>query len=98
MPRLIILGATGSLGRVVARESLAAGCDVSAVVRAPSKLDSAIAAHASVRQADLSTIPKADLTRAIAGHDALISCAGLVTDGQVFVNLFDRIVSSAEAV
>jgi putative NADH-flavin reductase len=98
MSRLIILGATGSLGRVVAGKALAAGYDLSVVVRAPSRLASEIAAHASVHQADLSTIPRADLARVIAGHDALISCAGLVTEGQVFVSLFDHVVSSAEAV
>ncbi len=96
MPRLIILGATGSLGRVVARETVAAGYDLSVVVRSPSRLSPAIAAQASVHQADLAAIPTADLARVIAGHDALISCAGLVTEGQVFVSLFDRIVSSVE--
>ncbi len=98
MPRLIILGATGSLGSVVARQAVGAGYEVSAVVRAPSRLASEIAAQASVHQADLSTIPRPDLARVIAGHDALVSCAGLVTEGQAFVSLFDRIVSSAEAV
>ncbi len=98
MPRVIILGATGSLGSVVARQAVAAGYDVSVVVRAPSRLPSEVAAQVSVHKADLSTIPKPDLATIVAGHDALISCAGLVTEGQVFVSLFDRIVSCAEAV
>ncbi len=98
MPRLIILGATGSLGRVVAREAVAAGYDLSVVVRAPSRLAPEIAAHASVHEADLSAVPMAYLARLIADHDALISCAGLVTEGEMFVSLFDRIVSGAEAV
>ncbi len=98
MPRLIILGATGSLGSVVAREAVAAGYELSVVVRDPSRLASDVAARARVHRADLSAIPIPDLTRVIAGHEALISCAGLVTEGEVFVSLFDRIVSSVEAV
>lgn len=98
MPRLIILGATGSLGSVVARQAVAAGYDLSVVVRTPSRLAPEIAGHAAVHEADLGAIPKPDLAQIMAGHDALVSCAGLVTEGQVFVSLFDRIVSSAEAV
>ena len=38
MSRLLILGATGSLGRHVLRQALAAGHDVTVFVRTPSKL------------------------------------------------------------
>jgi hypothetical protein len=34
----------------------------------------------------------------LTGHDAVINTAGLVTEGQVFVNLVDRLVTSLEAV
>ena len=38
MARVIILGATGSLGRHVLRQAVAAGHDVTVFVRTPSKL------------------------------------------------------------
>ena len=38
MSRVIILGATGALGRHVLRQALAAGHDVTVFVRTPSKL------------------------------------------------------------
>jgi uncharacterized protein YbjT (DUF2867 family) len=38
MSRLLILGATGSLGRHVLRQALAAGHEVTVFVRTPSKL------------------------------------------------------------
>ena len=38
MSRLLILGATGSLGRHVLRQAVAAGHDVTVFVRTPSKL------------------------------------------------------------
>jgi uncharacterized protein YbjT (DUF2867 family) len=38
MSRVIILGATGSLGRHVLRQSVAAGHEVTVFVRTPSKL------------------------------------------------------------
>jgi len=96
MPRLMIIGATGSLGSAVAREAVSAGHEVSLLVRAPSKLPPGIASQASIHQGDLTRLAAAELTDLIRGHDVLINCAGLVTEGQAFVELFDRVVSSAE--
>jgi putative NADH-flavin reductase len=92
----MVVGATGSLGGAVAREALSAGHQVSLLVRTPSRLPAEIASKASVHQGDLTRLAAAELADLIRGHDALINCAGLVTEGQAFVELFDRVVSSAE--
>jgi hypothetical protein len=96
MSRIIILGATGSLGRHVLRQALDGGHQVTAFVRSPSRLPPGIDAACSVHVGDLSTISTLELAQLIRGHDALINCAGFVTDGLVFVDLVDRLVSSLE--
>jgi hypothetical protein len=50
-----------------------------------------------VHKGDLSTLPFVDITQLISGHDALINCAGLVTEGQTFVDLVDRLVTGVES-
>ena len=52
----------------------------------------------SVHQCDLSVASTSDLTAMLGGHDAVINTAGQVTDGQLFVNLVDRLVTSLEAI
>jgi putative NADH-flavin reductase len=96
MPRLIVVGATGSLGSQVLRQALAAGHQVTALVRAPSKLPAEVLAHVSVHRGDLSYLAPAELAEIIRGHDALINCAGHVAEGQVFVDLIDRLVTGIE--
>jgi len=96
-PRIAIFGATGSLGSHVARLAVAAGHDVSVLVRAPDRLAPDIASKATITTGDLMQQPPSQLGAFISGHDVLISCAGLVTEGQRFVDLFDRAVSSVEA-
>lgn len=95
--RIAIFGATGSLGSHVARLAVAAGHDVSALVRAPAKVASDIASKAAITSGDLMQQPSSQLGAFLSNHDVLISCAGLVTEGQRFVDLFDRVVSSVEA-
>jgi putative NADH-flavin reductase len=97
MTRIAIFGATGSLGSQVARLAVAAGHDLSALVRAPAKLPSDIASKATITTGDLMQRQPSQLGAFISGHDVLLSCAGLVSEGQRFVDLFDRVVSSVEA-
>ncbi|MGZ5846599.1 MAG: NAD(P)-dependent oxidoreductase [Ramlibacter sp.] len=97
MARIALLGATGSLGSHVARQALQAGHDLSVFVRTPARLDLQVAARARVVTGDLLQSPQEHVAGFIAGHDVLISCAGLVTEGQRFVDLFDRVVGAAEA-
>ncbi len=94
MPRLLILGATGSLGRHVLRQALAAGHEVTVFVRTPSKLPPEVRERVSVQIGDLSALVPLDLIR---GHDALINCAGHVADGDAFVGLFDRVITVVDS-
>ncbi|HUK67439.1 MAG TPA: NAD(P)H-binding protein [Streptosporangiaceae bacterium] len=92
-----MFGATGSLGSHVLRQALAAGQQVTVFVRNPSRLPPEVQTQVSVHQGDLSALPPADIGQRISGYDALINCAGLVTEGQTFVDLIDRLVTSIES-
>ena len=98
MSRIIVLGATGSLGRHVIHQAVAAGQYVSALVRTPSKLPTDLRDRIAVFQADLSTVPVSELADTLCGHDVVINTAGLVTDGEAFVRLVDRIVAGLESI
>lgn len=93
--RLIILGATGSLGRHVLRAALDAGHDVSVLVRDATRLPDGARDRVAIHSGDLFAGVPADL---LAGQDALINCAGHIADGERFAQLVDRVVSSAEYV
>jgi putative NADH-flavin reductase len=93
MSRVLILGATGSLGRHVLRQSVAAGHAVTVFVRTPSKLPSSVRDGVTVHAGDLGGGVPVDLVR---GQDALINCAGHVGDGKTFVALIDRLVGSVD--
>jgi uncharacterized protein len=94
MARVLILGGTGSLGRHVLREALADGHRVTVVVRTSSKLPHEVRERVAVHAADLRDGVDRDL---VSGQDALINCAGHVRDGERFVALVDRLVSSVES-
>jgi putative NADH-flavin reductase len=93
MSRLLILGATGSLGRHVLRQALAAGHVVTVFVRTPSKLPAEVRERVSVHTGDLGAAVPPDL---VTGQDALINCAGHVADGETFVGLVDRLVTCVD--
>jgi len=94
MTRLIVLGASGSLGRHVLRQALTAGHEVTAFVRTPSKLPPEAQGRVIVHAGDLTAEVPLELLR---GQDALINCAGHVADGESFVDLIDGVVASVEA-
>lgn len=96
MARIIIFGATGSLGSHVLRQALANGHQVSVFVRTPSRLPPEIHTEISVHVGDLCVITTFELSQLIGGHDALVNCAGFVSEGQTFVDLVDRLVTSVE--
>jgi uncharacterized protein len=96
MARLLIVGATGSLGRHVLAQALAAGYQVTALVRNPSKLPAEARSRLSAHTGDLSVLSPRDIADLVRGHDALINCAGYVADGQRFVDLVDRLISSVQ--
>lgn len=71
--KLLIIAATGALGRVVTRRALEAGHDVRVLVRSPEKLG-ALADRVHVVKGGLEDLDA--IERAVAGVDAVISCAG----------------------
>jgi putative NADH-flavin reductase len=94
MSRVLILGATGSLGAHVLHQAIAAGHYVTVFVRTPSKLPAEAQGRVVVHAGDLDGRAPLHLIRA---QDALINCAGNVADGEAFVRLVDGIVSAVES-
>jgi putative NADH-flavin reductase len=70
--KLTIFAATGGIGRQVVEQAVAAGHDVTAVVRNPKKLS----AEVGIVTADLATPDLAALESAVAGADAVLSGLG----------------------
>jgi putative NADH-flavin reductase len=70
--KLTIFAATGGIGRQVLEQALAAGHDVTAVVRNPKKLSG----QARIVTADLADADPAMLESAVAGADAVLSGLG----------------------
>ena len=96
MSRIMILGATGSLGKHATEQAVAANHEVSVLVRTPSKLPADLLDRVTVHQADIATLPASQLAALVRNQDALINAAGHVSDGQGFVALVDHIVTSVE--
>ncbi|MFD4221082.1 NAD(P)-dependent oxidoreductase [Streptomyces griseus] len=95
--RITVFGATGGIGQEVVGQALAAGHEVTAVVRDPDRLPASLdraALHAVVRLDD-----PAEVRAAVAGRDAVLS--GLGSRGRkangVAERLTGRIVSAMEA-
>jgi hypothetical protein len=95
---IAILGATGNLGSHVSRQVLERGWELSVAVRSRDRLPEQVGHRAQVTICDLATVPTDELARFAEGHDALVCCAGVVTQGQAFVALIDRIVSAVDSV
>ena len=71
--KLTVFAATGGIGRQVLDQALAAGHDVTAVVRDPSSLPGQVRA---ITVADLATAGPGALEPAVAGADAVLSGLG----------------------
>jgi len=69
---------------------------LSVAVRNRGRLPPAISAHARITDLDLTSATIEQLATFAAGHDVFVSCAGLVTEGEVFVSLVDRVVTALE--
>ena len=70
--KLTIVAATGGIGRYVLDQAIAAGHDVTAVVRSPGRLTREVRAV----RADLSAPDPAALESAVGGADAVLSGLG----------------------
>ena len=96
MAHVFIFGATGSLGRCVLRQAVESGHDVTVFVRDPSKLAPELSTRIGVRRGDLLQSTPDAIADLVRGHDAVLNCAGHVTDGQGFVDLVGRLVDGVE--
>ncbi len=94
MSRLTIFGATGRLGREVLRQALVAGHEITVFVRTPSRLPPDASGRVRVCTGDLNDSLPVDVVR---DRDVVVNCAGHVRDGQVFVDVVDRIVGAVES-
>ena len=92
MSRLLILGASGSLGSTCASSGGRRGPRGHGVRPHPSKLPPRSKSGCPSIQAISRAVPL-DLR----GQDALINCAGHVADGETFVGLVDRLVTSVDS-
>src|SRR5262249_27161494 len=93
-----VLGATGNLGQHVARQVLARGWSLSVAVRSRSRLAPEVSERAQVTDIDLSSAKLEELAAFAEGQDAFVCCAGVVTEGEGFVTLVDRLVSALETI
>ncbi|HEX3965950.1 MAG TPA: NAD(P)H-binding protein, partial [Trebonia sp.] len=72
--KLTILGATGATGTILTGQALAAGHEVTAVVRDPARL--AVPAHPRLRTITADVMDPAAIIAAIEGADAVLSAVG----------------------
>ena len=77
--KLTIIAASGGTGRHILDQAIAAGHDVTAVVRNPRKLDGT---GARIITTDLSHPDRASLREAVAGADAVLSALGGTTTSE----------------
>jgi uncharacterized protein len=65
MSRIMILGATGALGKYVVEQAINANHDVFIIVRTPLKLPSHLRDRLTIHQADIATLSAVHLERVI---------------------------------
>jgi uncharacterized protein len=87
MNKIMVLGSTGTLGKHVTEQAVAAGHDVSVVVRSPSKMPATWRDRVKVHQGDIAALSANQLAELLGGHDAVINSAERVNDGESFVAL-----------
>jgi len=71
--KLLIFGATGSIGRQLVEQALAQGHAVTAFVRNPAKLD---LKHANLKVVQGDVLDYASVERAVPGHETVLSALG----------------------
>ena len=98
MTKIMVLGASGALGKHVTQQAVDGGHDVSVVVRTPSKLPAAWRDRVKVHQADIANLSVDQLATLLGDQKAVINTAGQVTDGHGFVGLIAHIVGGLEAI
>lgn len=71
--KIIVFGATGGTGQFVVQQALEEGFEVTAFVRTPSKLK---IVHGNLTTIKGNAFNQGEVTAAIKGHDAVVSCLG----------------------
>lgn len=71
--KIIVFGATGGVGQEVVKQALDKGMEVTAFVRTPSKMP---LSHEKLHVIQGDAFHKEDVSRALAGHEAVVSCLG----------------------
>jgi putative NADH-flavin reductase len=74
--RLLVLGATGGIGREILRQGLERGHAITAFVRSPNRLDD-LRDRVAVAKGDLLDVNA--MAEIFAGHDAILSAFGSTT-------------------
>ena len=74
----LVVGATGSTGRLLVKQLMSRGHHVRAIVRSPHKVPEAVksADGFSMIEAPILDLPDAELARSVEGCDAVASCLG----------------------
>lgn len=75
---VLVVGASGATGRLLVKELLDRGCDVSAVVRSPERLPDALrrSLRFTIEHASLLYLNDAEITQLVGGCTAVASCLG----------------------
>lgn len=97
MSSIALLGATGNLGRHVAEQALARGWTLSVAVRNRGRLAPDVASRAHVTDLDLGSATTEQIASFAAGHEVFVFCAGMVTEGEAFVRMVDRVATALES-
>ena len=90
---LLVLGATGATGALLIEQAVAAGNNVTALVRSPDKVSTN---HSNLRIITGQATKAADVTSAMAGAHAVISTLG-APKGTVMTDAVRAIVAACEA-
>lgn len=98
MTSIAVLGATGNLGKHVSQQALAQGWDLAVGVRSRARLAPEVAARARITDLDLTSASIEELAAFAEGCGVFVFCAGVVTEGEAFVALFDKAVSAIEII
>lgn len=96
--KILIVGATGNSGSALLKTSVAAGHQVTTLVRNESKLRKLFSA-ALLERVELKIGDALDhqtLVEACQGQDVVINAAGNVNDGEAFLLLSDTVMKAAE--
>jgi putative NADH-flavin reductase len=98
MSKILVLGATGSLGQHVVSQAAEANHEVSALARSVPALPAEIQDRVVIYEADLARMPASALTTIFRDHDVVINTAGNVMQKREFTDLVDHVVTALESI